>query len=99
MMIMVRDEPGEVQSRNGLREEPLPLPSPKRGGAITSDDGSRFEVFKAPGDLPLINRDRPSPLRGGEGEGFPAAAASRRAGECRRRRGHTSPGAARTLAA
>jgi molybdate transport system ATP-binding protein len=43
--------------------KPLPLPSPKRRGAITSASAPRDR-------MPLTTCDRPSPLRGGEGEGL-----------------------------
>src|SRR6266404_1058314 len=55
----------------GLREEPLPLPSPKRGGAIVEVKGAVVgEVTCTPANTaPAIRCDRPSPLRGGDGGG------------------------------
>jgi predicted phage terminase large subunit-like protein len=51
-------------------EEPLPLPSPKRGGAITNGNGPAAGDFALPETSRNAPIDRPSPLRGGEGERF-----------------------------
>ncbi|MFL5339465.1 MAG: hypothetical protein ACJ8F7_04790, partial [Gemmataceae bacterium] len=58
-----------VMNAESAGEEPLPLPSPKRGGATTADCETRQRHFAASATPLSFNDDRPSPLRGGEGEG------------------------------